>query len=355
MNQEHFVIDRLVRIRWGEHEGQRVCVLTTPRTRRRYEISAEMLPALLVLLEPRSLSDCVSALRERAGVDPAEADRVVDTMRNAGLLIPINIETYALWRDRGWATALHFHLMTRDALFVDSGQPEEEKDRERTLREYAREYLPDFYKTHAESAALPRPSVQPVPAGPTLLQRRTSRNFGTTPISLDQLAILLERTCQPARLLRERARQGTEANPLLWTASKYTPFELYFAVGEIPGLDAGIYHYDMQRHAVHLLRAGDHRTEMKQVAIGQGVDRCSVVFLFTACFPRYAWRYRCSRALRNVYIECASLAHRLLLVAQALGLKSFLTPALRDAQADKLLGIDGFNEGSTYLVGVGTR
>lgn len=96
-------------------------------------------------------------------------------------------------------------------------------------------------------------------------------------------------------------------------------------------------------------RSGNFSERARTIAIGQGIDGCSVVFLLTACFDRYMWRYRNSRALRNVYIEAGEFAQRLILSAVSVGFNTFLTPATRDSNADELLDLDGASESIIYL------
>jgi nitroreductase len=80
-----------------------------------------------------------------------------------------------------------------------------------------------------------------------------------------------------------------------------------------------------------------------------------VSFLFTADFERYQWRYRHSRALRNILMDLASLAHRLILATTALEHDNFLSPAIADQEAEELLNIDHreFEEAALYVVSVG--
>jgi SagB-type dehydrogenase family enzyme len=124
-------------------------------------------------------------------------------------------------------------------------------------------------------------------------------------------------------------------------------------IHDVEGVDAGLYHYDVQHHQLEQLRTGDLRVEIARAALDQRMAAlANVVFVWTAVFPRSMWKYR-QRAYRYVYLDAGHIAQNLALAAVALGLGSCQIAALYDEEANELLGVDGVEESTIYMTVVG--
>lgn len=325
--------------------------MVLPKAKKVLEVSDAILRLLFFGQRARPHTEFISFLGSLQADDP---ERLIEDLLSRELLIQDGANPYALWLDKGWRSALQFHLMTRDVEFVDMGQPSEVEEKQKVLKTYLADGAPPrLYKHYGASEALPSPFRESISLGDVLLRRRTRRTFSHAKISLIELSTILHRACVEAVETRRQILEHWEDFPLTLLSSKWISFELYLLNATGQDMPAGIYHYDMEHHGVYLLRSGDFLERAKTIAIGQGVNGCSVVFLLTACFERYMWRYRTSRALRNMYIEAGEFVQRLILSAVAVGFDTFLTPATRDSNADDLLGLDGVSESIIYLVGVG--
>ncbi len=154
--------------------------------------------------------------------------------------------------------------------------------------------------------------------------------------------------------LRNAVEEQIQDRPEVLLDSAFSALETYFFAFSIEGLPNGIYHYDLRSHSVSLLREGLFRDEVARMCIGQrkpGSGSCT--FLISAVFERYMYRYRHPRAYRNLLINVSEFAHRYILLSTALGLSTFMTPALQDEQADALLGVNGYEEAPLYVVAIG--
>ena len=84
------------------------------------------------------------------------------------------------------------------------------------------------------------------------------------------------------------------------TGARYH-LELYFACGDLPDLDAGLYHYAAHDHSLRRLRRGDFRRVLVE-ATGEepAVAEAPLVVALTSTFWRNAWRYK-GRAYRHTF------------------------------------------------------
>lgn len=324
-----------------------------PDTRREYLLDDDTARLALWLVRRRREST-VRRYLEKSGIGGAEATALVSQLREIGLVCDSRRSPYRIWFERNWRNALYFHLLTRETEYVDRGQPGEKTRKRALLAEYVADRKPPpAFKSYPKPRPLPPPRHAAVPLGQVLLKRRTSRAFSKTPMSLEELSAVLYAAFRPVKSLRNASTRSSRTDVLALTASMFAPYELYFFAGNVAGLRRGLYHYDINRHAVSLLKAGDYRRQVKRAAIGQGVEGAGVVLLISSIPGRYMWRYRHSRAMRNLLIGASSLGQRLILAAQGSGLRNFLTPALRDTEINDLFDMDGMEEFMTYLVALG--
>lgn len=248
----------------------------------------------------------------------------------------------------GWApVASSFHFATRDQRFQPTPGPR------------------PLMTARPQPPALKRyvdlPS-QELPAFPTqgelaeaLLGRRTWRSFGGGRVDIAHVAALCGLTwaVQQWACFDNVDAQAVKTSP---SGGARHSVEAYVGVRDVDGLEAGIYHYAPDDHALTLLRRGLTSTELVELLAGQDWfgDAAFVVFQ-TSVFARVQWRYPNPRAYRNVLIETGHLAQTFLTVATHLGLAPFCTAALADTRVEMALGVDPTEESVLYAVGVGPR
>jgi len=348
MQAEKLVTSTLARVRLGSPGA---CV-EQASSGRRFEAPAELMELLAYCAKPRSRKAILQWLL-REGLAGQEACTLLDAAVAGGLIENEGHTRFPAWLSHGWRTALHYHQMTIDREFIDMGGDRDTAAKRAVLKSYLESDRPEIFKSSTATIALPDEPMPTVSLGKTLLSRRTVRKFSGKGFTMGGLGGVLKLACQPVKLVRNATEAALDADPLVLSLSSYSPFEVYVVALRIPGLACGAYHYDLRRHCLAPIASGEFEDELGRIAIGQGVHGAAAVFLVTACYGRYMWRYRDSRALRNVYIEAACLAHRLILASQGWEQGAFLTPALRDSRADNLLDIDGVDEAVLYLVAIG--
>jgi SagB-type dehydrogenase family enzyme len=136
------------------------------------------------------------------------------------------------------------------------------------------------------------------------------------------------------------------------TGARYH-LELYLFSADLPGLDAGIYHYGAHDHGLRRLRDGDYRAAVI-AATGEepAVAAAPVVAVVTSTFWRNAWRYQ-ARTYRHVYWDTGTVLANLLAVAADAHLPARVVLGFADHEINALLGVDGVREAAVSLVALG--
>jgi len=209
---------------------------------------------------------------------------------------------------------------------------------------------PSAFKEYkgAERIALPLAEAEGGPAiWETVAARRSERRYRKEPISLASLARLL---WSAQGITDPTADRVLRAAP---SAGATYPLESYVIAHCVEDLDAGIYHYDVRRHALETIDRGDFRRAVGRPSLGQGiVRRAAAVVLWSAVFDRARWEYG-ERAFRYVYLDAGHAAQNLALAAVALGLGSCPIGAFLDGELSRLVGLDGDAESVIYGTTVG--
>ena len=209
---------------------------------------------------------------------------------------------------------------------------------------------PEIYKEYPNCKKIELPkyqSVENLSLNDVIKRRKSIRNFSKKPMTLEQLSYLLW-----ASTGIQRIEQGYEFRTAPSAGALY-PIETYLVVNNIDNLEHGLYHYNIKNHILEELKNGDLRKEITSSALGQSMCySCSVVFVWTAIFPRSKWKYK-ERAYRYVYLDCGHIAQNLVLSAVNLGLGTCQIGALFDDEVNKILDLDGTNEGVVYMSVVG--
>jgi SagB-type dehydrogenase family enzyme len=208
---------------------------------------------------------------------------------------------------------------------------------------------PAQFKTYANAkiVELPEPNFQGPSFENVLQNRRSKRNYSTTPLTRLQLSQLL---------FAAQGNTGKYFNILLRTSPSggaLYPFEIYPVVHNVEGLEPGIYHYDVRQHRLERLMAGDIRRDITAAGFQQEMlSEAAVVFILTAVFDRSRFKYG-ERGYRYVYMEGGHISQNIALQATSLGLGSVPVGAFLDEAVNNLLQLDGEQEAAIYLHPVG--
>lgn len=191
-----------------------------------------------------------------------------------------------------------------------------------------------------------------------LSQRRTTRGFDPeTSLSADELATILYYTfgCHGFARMGDGAILLRKTSP---SGGSLHPIEAYPLIVDVGGVEPGLYHYRIDRHALDLVEsisAAAARELLVEFAAGQSyLSSAQVLILLTARFSRSYWKYRSnSRAYAVLLMDAAHLSQTLYLVCTQLGLGAFVSAAVNAGNIEDRLGLDGFEEGVLAACGCG--
>ncbi len=129
--------------------------------------------------------------------------------------------------------------------------------------------------------------------------------------------------------------------------------EMYLVCGDLPGLEAGVYHFDVHAMALKRLRAGDHRSRLIE-ASGQepAVANAPAIVVCTDVRWRNACKYQ-AREYRHAFWDCGTILANTLATAASCGVPTQVVLGFIDEQVNHLLGLDSESEVAIALVPLG--
>lgn len=129
--------------------------------------------------------------------------------------------------------------------------------------------------------------------------------------------------------------------------------DVYVACTDVPGLDAGLYHFGPHDFALRRLRNGDPRATLVAASAGEPhVREAPAILVLTSTWWRNAWKYR-SRAWRHAFWDAGTQLANLLALAAAHRLPAEIVLGFGDDAVNELLGIDPQHEAALALVALG--
>jgi len=129
------------------------------------------------------------------------------------------------------------------------------------------------------------------------------------------------------------------------------PIETYVISGRIPGLEAGVYHFNPLHFSLVKLREGDYRCTLDDAG---SPDSQSAPFTlaFTSLAWRNAWKYE-ARSYRHWFWDSGVIAANLLATSNSAGIATKLELGFVDSELDQLLGLKPKKEATVALAVVG--
>ena len=157
-----------------------------------------------------------------------------------------------------------------------------------------------------------------------------------------------------AGITKQRAYPGGETyfRAAACTGALYE-IELYVVTGDLPDLDAGVYHFNPADVSLRVLRKGDFRGNLAQAtAVELAVAHAPATIICTGTYWRNAWKYQ-ARTYRHFGWDNGTLLANMLAVSAASGLLAEIVLGFVDAEVNRLLDMDTRREVSLCLVPIG--
>jgi SagB-type dehydrogenase family enzyme len=209
---------------------------------------------------------------------------------------------------------------------------------------------PSPYKEYpgAPAIPLPPPPTTLTATEATLNQRRSIREYADRAVTLDELGRLLH----GATGITDRRDPSWQFRTVPSSGALY-PLEIYPLIFNVAGTDPGVYHYDVRQRRLNLVRAGDFRQAVFEAAVSQEMIRgAAFVLVVAGVFGRVQHKY-VDRAYRYLLLEAGHLGQNVYLTATALGLGPCGIGAYFDDQINAIVGLDGHDEATVYLLAIG--
>src|SRR5437879_1390210 len=157
-----------------------------------------------------------------------------------------------------------------------------------------------------------------------------------------------------AGITKQRAYPGGEIyfRAAACTGALYE-IELYVVSSDLPGLDAGVYHFNPADVSLRLLRKGDFRGNLAQAtAMEPAVAHAPATIICTGTYWRNAWKYQ-ARTYRHFGWDNGTLLANMLAVSTASGLPAEIVLGFVAAEAHRVLDLDTRRVVSLCLVPIG--
>ena len=173
-----------------------------------------------------------------------------------------------------------------------------------------------------------------------IVGRRSRRRYSRQAVGLDDLARLLF-------LTYGRVGRGGGARPIASGGALY-PLEFYVTAVNVAGLEAGVYHYNVEEHCLDVIRRDDGGTTARLSEIVwlediETVENIGAVIFIAAFLPRTTVKYG-DRGYRLVLIEAGEAVHNLGLLASQMELGCCPLGGFIDNALSGYLEIDGVDE-----------
>ena len=279
------------------------------------------------------------------GLAEEEADALWSAFEQAGLFCPSNGDSW--WHRLEWREAFAYHHATRDYPFLDMAKPEAfEADRTR-MDEYAGEAEgpPLFAQVESDGAV----ELSRLSDGESPDDRLSSLDEAARR-GHEGLSLILD-VC-----FGERGRMLSTAGEIVFksipSGGGRHPTEVHVAVFDVPGVPAGVYHYDVEKHELARLYSGDHRASFEGATLDlfrRGDGPPSAALVLSSRVERAMWRYRDPRSFRAILVDAGHAVMALRMVARKVGLRALTIREFDESQLADLLRIDRLAQPPLYV------
>jgi len=178
-----------------------------------------------------------------------------------------------------------------------------------------------------------------------LLQRRSIRRYSNEPLNpleVSQLLWAAQGTTNP---------RGFRTAP---SAGALYPLEMYVVIGNVTGMENGVYRYRPEHHDLTLVTIGDKRAALGSAALGQlWIRKAAIDIVFSAVYERTTKKYGL-RGAQYVHMEVGHAAQNVYLQAVSLNLGTCAVGAFDDGEVMKVVHMPD-SEQPLYIMPVGKK
>jgi len=129
--------------------------------------------------------------------------------------------------------------------------------------------------------------------------------------------------------------------------------EIYLVCGNLPGLDAGVYHFDPKNMKLELLRKGDYRRVLINASSNNiAIKHAPLILIYSDVFTRNTIKYQ-TREYRHAFWDCGTIIANTLAICSAHKLPTRIILGYVDDLVNSLIDLNKEKEVSLALVPIG--
>lgn len=274
-----------------------------------------------------------------AGIPEDDHDGLWEAFDAAGLFAEGGDDPASWWDELGWAEAHTYHYATRDYPFLQKDEPGAfERDTE-IMDAYSEEApQPSSYQHLGDGSAVALPSPGAGESADDWLARLSPEER----MGQEGLALLLD-VCFGERGQLAVAGGGQCLLKSIPSGGARHPTEVFVATFDVPGIDPGIYHHDVEHGGLEQVSSGQQRDAFAHATLDL-FDRYeappAAALVFTSLVERAMWRYRDPRSFRAILVDVGHAVMAYRVVSEMLGFRIFGSQKMRDSEVAELLRID---------------
>ncbi|MEM7189893.1 MAG: SagB family peptide dehydrogenase [Pseudomonadota bacterium] len=187
--------------------------------------------------------------------------------------------------------------------------------------------------------------------------RVSQREFGTQPLTIDDLGAFLDRTFRVSKIYEAASKPYQISARPSPSGGGVHELEVYVAISECAGAGRGFYHYAPDTHQLHILTGKEECAEqlLNDAQQSSGATRSpQVLIVLAARFGRVTWKYQnLSYALILKHVGIAM--QNMYLTATAMGLAGCALGGGDAVTFAKATGLDWLDESSVGEFMLGSR
>jgi len=221
------------------------------------------------------------------------------------------------------------------------------------LHTYDPAFRPNPYKVYKDlqTTVLPLDKSYSTPA--LLAISRDIKQEGKNLVpDLNTLARILYFSCGITKTINYPRLGNVEFRAAACTGALFH-IEIYLVCGNLPGLDAGVYHFDPKNMNLEFLRKGDYRRVLINSSSNNiAIQHAPLILIYSDVFTRNTIKYQ-TREYRHAFWDCGTIIANTLAICSAHKLPTRVILGYVDDLVNSLIDLNKEKEVSLALVPIG--
>lgn len=297
--------------------------------------------AALLALPPNFTKTDAVAIWERLGIASSSIEVFWNFLVSEHMIIAyedacFNAELVERWANYGWVEAGIYHSATRDYGFVQMNSLVGFAEDRLRMKAYMSEVPPpSIYQTFDSSINISLPKL------PDNLDSYVDSLSPVDRRELPGLSVLFHLACgEQGRL--DFGVQGQFLHKAVPSGGARHPTEAFYLAFHHETLSSGVYHYNVQKHALTCLGNSDPLEEARRATYDL-FDKFTTppfgMFVLTSLVHRAMWRYRDPRSFRAILIDVGHVMMAFRVGMTRLGLSTYTYQKFDDTGICSMLGL----------------